>query len=104
MATRSSGETIILKEASWVIAELIQMGKKKKKAETVGVRSGLLWAIASLLMFAMLRYGLAISLLFSVITGFSVGFILRWWKNEEGPRAKLHLFANLKKAEPKKSP
>ena len=78
------------------------MGKKKKKAETVGVRSGLLWAIASLLMFAILRYGLAISLLFSVITGFSVGFILRWWKNEEGPGAKLHPFENLKKAKPKK--
>ena len=76
--------------------------KKKKKAETVGVRSGLLGAIASLILFFALRYGMLVSLLFAVITGFSVGFILRWWNSTEGPRAKLHLFSNLKQDKPKK--
>lgn len=77
------------------------MGKKKKKVDTVGVRSGLLWAIISLLLFFALRYGLEVSLLFATVCGFSVCFILRWWQSEEGPQAKLHPFAKLQRTQPK---
>lgn len=78
------------------------MGKEKKKVETTGVRSGLLWAIVSLILFFTLRYGIFVSLFFATLTGFSVGLILRWWHSSEGPRTKLHLFAQLEKRPQKK--
>ena len=66
--------------------------KKKKKATPKGVRGGLLTSLLFLVTFIAMRYGIVLSIFFAGLSGFCVGFILRWWKSEEGPKDKFHPF------------
>ncbi|OKH11514.1 hypothetical protein [[Limnothrix rosea] IAM M-220] len=80
------------------------MAKTTRNAQKEGVRGGLQAAIAFLIAFIALRYGILLSIFFAGVGGFTVGFILRWWRSSEGSKPKLHPFANVKLKPAKRYP
>jgi hypothetical protein len=67
----------------------------KKRADP-GVLGGIKAAFALLFAFMLLRYNILLSIAFAAIGGFTVSFILGWWKSQEPTQPKRNPFKKLK--------
>lgn len=67
----------------------------KKRADP-GVLGGLKAAFALLFAFIVLRYNILLSIAFAAIGGFTVSFILGWWKSQEPTQPKRNPFKKFK--------
>ncbi|MGB2925816.1 MAG: hypothetical protein WBB82_10995 [Limnothrix sp.] len=69
----------------------------KKKAIDQAILNGLKASFYFLLVSLLMRYGILLSIFFAAVGGFTVGFILRWWKSTEPDRPKRNPLKRLKK-------
>lgn len=67
----------------------------KKRADP-GVLGGLKAAFVFLFAFIALRYNILLSIAFAAIGGFTVSFILGWWKSQEPAQPKRNPLKKLK--------
>jgi len=67
-----------------------------KKQANPDILSGLKAAFVFLLAFIVLRYNILLSVAFAAIGGFTVSFILGWWKSQEPTQPKRNPFKKIK--------
>ncbi|NJN73161.1 MAG: hypothetical protein HC799_10345 [Limnothrix sp. RL_2_0] len=75
-----------------------------KKQADPGVLGGLKAAFVFLFAFIILRYNILLSIAFAAIGGFTVSFILGWWKSQDPTRPRRNPFKKLKIRPAKKYP